>query len=200
MVAGEVQARLGEQVVCVPLNGPAGNIAPGPSADKGESPEGGEEEKGSELVRAVASGIESALAAGEEMACDLVRVGVKLLAIPVSDLEMVESFPHLRLTREPPSLNTQVQVVRLGDVAVVGMPGEPMASVGQAVRRLATEAGFRCAILASLANDFIGYYFLPESYDMGGKETEFCAGREEGNIILDGVAQILSKMQECGED
>ncbi|HMF34781.1 MAG TPA: hypothetical protein VKK79_25395, partial [Candidatus Lokiarchaeia archaeon] len=199
MVASEMETRLGGKVICLPLNGPSGNVNPGPGGSSSEYNQEAADYDSQEIVQTVAAGIETALERGEAIECNLVRAGVKLVSIPLADPTVVERFPHLRFTRDSPNyaLNTQVQVIRLGDVAVVGLPGEPMVSVGQRVKEMAIQVGFRTVIVAALANDFIGYYFLPESFDTGGPETILCAHRDEGTVILDGVEQILSKMREC---
>jgi len=53
-----------------------------------------------------------------------------------------------------PALETEVQVLRIGDVAVVGLPGEVFVELGLWVRE---KSPFPLTIVSELANDSIGY-------------------------------------------
>ncbi len=60
---------------------------------------------------------------------------------------------------------TCLQVIRLGDVALVGVPGEMFAALGMEIRR---RSPFRYTYIVGLANDTIGYIGDRDSYELGG--------------------------------
>jgi hypothetical protein len=60
---------------------------------------------------------------------------------------------------------TWLQVIRLGEVALVGVPGEMFAALGLELRR---RSPFRHTYIVGLANDTIGYLGNREAYDLGG--------------------------------
>jgi neutral ceramidase len=60
---------------------------------------------------------------------------------------------------------TWLQVIRLGDIALVGIPGEMFARLGLEIRR---RSPFRYTYVIGLANDTIGYIGDREAYNLGG--------------------------------
>ena len=60
---------------------------------------------------------------------------------------------------------TWLQVMRLGEVAIVGVPGEMFASLGLAIKR---RSPFRHTVVVGLANDEVGYIPDRAGYDLGG--------------------------------
>jgi len=60
---------------------------------------------------------------------------------------------------------TWVQVVRIGDVALVGVPGEFFTSLGVEIKR---RSPFRYTYVAELSNDWVGYIADAPAYDLGG--------------------------------
>ncbi|MBI2299682.1 MAG: hypothetical protein HYU66_12200 [Armatimonadetes bacterium] len=60
---------------------------------------------------------------------------------------------------------TWLQVIRLGDVALVGVPAELFARLGLEIRR---RSPFRWTYVVGLANDTLGYVGDREAYELGG--------------------------------
>ena len=60
---------------------------------------------------------------------------------------------------------TWLQVIRLGEIALVGVPGELFAALGLEIRR---RSPFRYAYVIGLANDTVGYIGNRDAYDLGG--------------------------------
>ncbi|HJN16920.1 MAG TPA: GNAT family N-acetyltransferase, partial [Armatimonadota bacterium] len=65
-------------------------------------------------------------------------------------------------------LETWLQVIRLGEVAIVGIPGEMFGALGLEIRR---RSPFRDTIVVGLANDEIGYIPDRQGYADGGYQT-----------------------------
>lgn len=98
-----------------------------------------------------------------------------------------ELAPHRGETRK-----TWLQVVLLGDVALVGEPGEMFASLGMAIRR---RSPFRHTFVVGLANDYIGYIPDLEGMELGGYQcwTGFHSIVEPGTgerIVEEAVAML----------
>ena len=60
---------------------------------------------------------------------------------------------------------TWLQVLRIGDVAIAGVPGEYFTKLGIEVKK---RSPFRHTIVAELANDWIGYLPDREAHELGG--------------------------------
>ena len=68
--------------------------------------------------------------------------------------------------------NAELQVLRIGDTALVGLPGEPIVEVGQAVQETVSACGFERCVIFGLANDYIGYLVNEKEYAHGGYEVD----------------------------
>ncbi len=66
----------------------------------------------------------------------------------------------------------EIQILRIGPAAIVGLPGEPIMEVGQAVRQAVERQGLEHVLVAGLANDYIGYLVNEKEYAHGGYEVE----------------------------
>lgn len=75
---------------------------------------------------------------------------------------------HLLRQREP-ELDYEVQVFRLGDVAIVGLPGEPFVE-GQLRIKMASPASF--TYIAHCTSQYVGYLPTREAFAHGGHEVE----------------------------
>lgn len=64
--------------------------------------------------------------------------------------------------------HVEVMVIRIGDVAVVGLPGEAFCQLGLDIKG---RSPARHTLVVELANDAIGYLPTLESFDQGGYET-----------------------------
>ena len=64
-------------------------------------------------------------------------------------------------------VSVEVQVFRLGDVAIVGLPGEVFVELGRTIKK---ESPFSITFIVELANDNIGYIPTTEAFAQGGYE------------------------------
>jgi hypothetical protein len=62
----------------------------------------------------------------------------------------------------------EVQVVRIGDMALVALPGEPFVELGLEIKRRAVAPH---TLVVGYANDWIGYLTTPQAWDEGGYEV-----------------------------
>ena len=87
----------------------------------------------------------------------------------------------------------EVMVIRLGEVAVVGLPGEVFSSFQ---RRIQTESPARHTLCIELANDGIGYLPTPEAFDEGGYESTPGATMYEKDAGQRLAASAIRQLQE----
>lgn len=88
---------------------------------------------------------------------------------------------------------TWLQVILLGDIAIVGVPGEFFTKLGILIKRYSP---FRYTYVVSLANDWIGYIPDKEAYDLGGYQVwtgyhSFVA-KGTGEAIVKKAIELLS--------
>jgi hypothetical protein len=93
-----------------------------------------------------------------------------------------------RLPVDPAPLPVEVQILRIGDVAIVAMPGEPFAEIGVAVKKASP---FPYTLFCGYSNGRTGDYMPIESeYGLGGYEVErtpYGAGAA-GQVIRETIA------------
>ncbi len=78
---------------------------------------------------------------------------------------------NLKMIREMPfekTVETTLQAVRIGDAALVGIPGEPLVEVGIRVKK---NSPLSPTSIVSYANGYCGYIAISEAYEQGGYEV-----------------------------
>jgi len=81
-------------------------------------------------------------------------------------------------------VTTEIQVLRLGDIYVLGLPGEVLVEVGDQIRK---EAGVDKLFIATVTNDSIGYVCHSRAYDEGGYEPDSATN------LAKGAGEIMAK-------
>jgi len=95
--------------------------------------------------------------------------------VTVSGLKKEVSFPTKkpeagkagRDDEIPGPVTSEIQVLLLGDIYILGLPGEVLVEVGLAIKK---RAGLENLFIVSLSNDAIGYVCHGAAYDEGGYE------------------------------
>ncbi len=106
---------------------------------------------------------------------------------------VAEAERMLRLEHGPESFPLPMSVVAMGDVALVGIPGEPFAAIGFALRDNNPE--WKLVLPCAISNGYEGYFPSKSAYTEGGYEvrTSIFASNvadrivEEGRSLLDQV-------------
>jgi neutral ceramidase len=92
-------------------------------------------------------------------------------------------------------LAAEVQALRLGDTALVGIPGEPFCEMGLAMK--AWEPPLR-ALCLGYANDMLGYMAPPSAWEEGGYEvglgTWTLAGPEAFGLLLKTAQRLVREL------
>ncbi len=103
----------------------------------------------------------------------------------------------LALVRNFAETEAEIIIVKFGELAIIGIPGEPASELGRKIESAAKTFDIKFPIVASFANNWLGYILTKESYDKGGYEATLSFhGPELGEVILDAVKSGFTRMSE----
>ncbi len=89
---------------------------------------------------------------------------------------------------------TWIQVILVGDIAFVGVPGELFAELGNEIKR---RSPFRYTYVVAIANDYIGYIPDYDAFDLGGHQTwanSSISERGTGEAIVNETVKMLNDL------
>lgn len=89
----------------------------------------------------------------------------------------------------PDTIPLPLQVVRVGDVVIGGVPGEVFAETGLAFK---ARTPFKPGFIVSLNNGYYGYIPTPEQHDLGGYETWLGTNRLEKHASTKILDRLLA--------
>jgi Neutral/alkaline non-lysosomal ceramidase, N-terminal len=93
---------------------------------------------------------------------------------------------------------TQLLLITLGDIALVGIPGEPFVEFGLALK---SNPYFEHTFVVGYANDLIGYIPTREAYPLGGYEVDTARIAEgSGELIVAAALAELRRMRGLASD
>ncbi|MBQ3135765.1 MAG: hypothetical protein IJB75_08190 [Oscillospiraceae bacterium] len=117
--------------------------------------------------------------------------------IPYEAMELTtvvaEAGRMCRLENGPETFKLDVTGLRIGEVAFVGIPGEPFTGIGVGIKN---NEGWRLIMPACLTNGNEGYFPMKDAFDEGGYEarsSNFVAGVAED--LIAGGSQLLAEMR-----
>lgn len=94
--------------------------------------------------------------------------------------------------RGPVPVETAIQVIALGDVAFVAIPGELFVELGREIQR---RSPFAHTVVVTQANDWAGYIPHRAAFDEGGYEVIFASqsrfAPEAGDLVVDAAVALL---------
>lgn len=97
-----------------------------------------------------------------------------------------------RMAEVPEEARTWVQALRIGDLALVGVPGELLVRLGLAIKE---RSPFGQTMVLALANDSVGYLPDEQAYREGGYEPEaalYMPG--SGEKIVEAAVELLDRL------
>ena len=101
----------------------------------------------------------------------------------------------LSVSKDSEIQNTEIQVLRIGDVYIVGLPGEVLVEIGLEIK---AKAGIENLFVVSLANDAVGYVCPRGAYKEGGYEpgagTNLAPGA--GEIVTERALQLIEQLKQ----
>jgi hypothetical protein len=95
--------------------------------------------------------------------------------------------------------NARVQVLRINDLALAGVPGEPTIEMGRRIERSILRAApdlFHNAITVGLANDYASYFPTIQEYEAYHYEGSFSLfGQQTGNVLKARLVHLAQLMR-----
>ncbi len=92
-------------------------------------------------------------------------------------------------------ITTEIQVLRLGDIYILGLPGEILVEVGLDIKR---KTGIENLFITTVSNDTIGYVCHSRAYEEGGYEpgsgTNLAKGA--GEIMVEEAVELIDQIRE----
>lgn len=106
-----------------------------------------------------------------------------------------KSLARIFVNRFAPT-TASITALRLGDLAIVGVPGEPTSALGRQIAIAGRRAGFWTVLVLSHCNGWMGYILDPEDYDRGGYEATLSFyGRDEGKMVVGAAERALRRLR-----
>jgi hypothetical protein len=122
----------------------------------------------------------------------------KRIKAPAAARSVIETFRTMRrrlAPRQGQERKTWVQAVVIGDVALVGVPGEFFTVLGQEIKR---RSPFRYTYVFELANDYIGYIPDRRGFDRGGYQVwtglHSFLEKGTGELIVAEAVELLGRL------
>lgn len=108
-------------------------------------------------------------------------------------LALRELLERVKLGAGP--FEAEVQVLRIGDVVLVGIPGEPFAQMGLDLK---TATAVPLVLCVGYANGYLGYIAPPSAWDQGGYEVSLgmwsIVGPEAYGILIDIACDLVAQV------
>jgi hypothetical protein len=120
---------------------------------------------------------------------DVADAREKLEKAPQGPLQLVEDIyarETLQLANWPDRLTTIVQALKIGELGVCALPGEPFAQTGLNIK---AKSPFKHTMMIGMANDYAGYVPTEEQHALGGYET----WRAKSSFLEVGAATQIEK-------
>jgi hypothetical protein len=126
--------------------------------------------------------------------------------LAIEDRQAIERLPRLAqhyarnvvraAERDEETLTVQLQAIRIGDLAVCGIPFESFVEIGL---ELKDRSPFAQTMVIGLANGRHGYLPTPEQHRLGGYETWLGTNivQEDASVILtDNLLEMLAELND----
>jgi neutral ceramidase len=124
-------------------------------------------------------------------------VKISALKQPVS-LPLKKDLPperKLSVGKDDETQDTEIQALRIGDIYIVGLPGEVLVEIGLEIK---AKAGVENLFVVSIANDAVGYVCPRAAYKEGGYEpgdgTNLAPGA--GEIITEQALKLIEQIKQ----
>jgi len=106
-------------------------------------------------------------------------------------LQVTERLERVRRGDAP--VEAEVQAIRIGDTILVGIPGEPFAELGLALKEMVPRS-----LCMGYANDWLGYIAPPDAFEQGGYEVRLgtwaIVGPDAFGRILEAAREVVREV------
>ncbi|MHC4542151.1 MAG: neutral/alkaline non-lysosomal ceramidase N-terminal domain-containing protein [Planctomycetota bacterium] len=91
-------------------------------------------------------------------------------------------------------IDTEIQVLKLGDIYILGLPGEVLVEVGLPIKK---QAGLEELFIVTISNDAIGYVCHRDAYDEGGYEpgTATRLAKGAGELMIEQALELIEQIK-----
>ena len=94
-------------------------------------------------------------------------------------------------------VQTSIGALRLGDLLIVGAPGELSAELGLNIKEKLSSRGIQFPAIGGLANQWISYILSEKEYHKGGYESSVSFyGEDLGDVIVRGMMETAIPLTE----
>jgi neutral ceramidase len=107
-------------------------------------------------------------------------------------LEEIYADRTVKMSAWPATMQLPIQALRVGDVAVGGIPNEVFVEIGLEFKR---RSPFKPSFIMSIANGYFGYLPTPEHHKLGGYETWLGTNRLEVEASNKILAKLLGMVE-----
>jgi len=149
------------------------------------------------LVSSVADRGDTAQPARVKAASAEVEFPSRPLPTPEEAAEIMEEEELVRIAEGSGPFREEVQVIQVGEAALVGIPGEAFSSLGRQVKASCEPL---TGVPVTCANGYLGYLAPPEAWERGGYEVSLGpwskVGPEGPALLLRAVRQLLHEVSE----
>lgn len=168
--ASTIESVYGAPFVCLPLNGAQGDVdTPFDVPMDGRSIN----DQLPVLSGVLSGGVMELLARAETRDGGAVRVSAQPVRLPVNPWVSAhrkdDALEWLRNAARAGGFETEVTALRLGELALVAIPGEITAGIGRSIKQ---GSPFPLTCPVGLANDAVGYILPRETHARGGYEAD----------------------------
>ncbi len=117
--------------------------------------------------------------------------------LPYKEMELTTAVAEARrivaLENGPDHFAFGISAVRIGDMAIAGIGGEPFGEIG---RRISEKSPFGMTVLCGLTNSAGGYIPTSEAYSEGGYEVRGSSLKAGGDeIVISGICELLEEIK-----
>ena len=89
-----------------------------------------------------------------------------------------------------------IHALRLGSLAIVGVPGEPTSHLGRAIVVAGEKLGYKTVLVISHCDGWMGYILDPVDYSHGGYEASLSFyGADEGTAVVSTAVKALKQLR-----
>jgi len=118
--------------------------------------------------------------------------------IPYTAMELTtviaEAFRMCKLENGPKTFTLDLTGVRIGNVALVGLPGEPFTGIGVGIKEA---EGYQMIMPCSLTNGHQGYFPMESAFDEGGYEARTSYYKRDVAVkMIAGAKELLWELKD----
>jgi len=149
---------------------------------------------GTRLARAVLASLETSTSIDDSAAIVCLSKPVR---VDIDDPDMANEGLFEEYMRNDDGgkyyAEVEVQVMKIGEIIIVTMPGEPVNQVQLRIKAIIRQqTSYEHVLFSEITNGEIGYILTPEEYDMMGYESIICFGRENAYILERALIELVS--------